>query len=107
MYRTTAFALFLSLASYTSWGEARPAQSEPGQTRPAPARPHQAARLYSTTAIDRYLESEMRRQDIPGISLAIVKNGAPLYVKSYGVATLEHHVPSTPQTAYQIGSVGK
>jgi len=49
----------------------------------------------------------MRRQHIPGISLAVVKNGKPLYVKSYGVATLELKVPTTPQTVYQIGSIGK
>jgi len=49
----------------------------------------------------------MRRQNIPGISLAVVKDGKPLYVKSYGVATLEHAVPAKPQTVFQIGSVGK
>ncbi len=49
----------------------------------------------------------MRRQNIPGISLAVVKNGKPLYVKSYGVATLEHGVHTKPQTVFQIGSVGK
>jgi len=87
MDRWTALALLLSLASYTSWGEAAPA--------------------HSTTAIDRYLESEIRRQNIPGISLAVAKNGKPLYVKSYGVATLEHDVRTKPQTVFQIGSVGK
>jgi CubicO group peptidase (beta-lactamase class C family) len=107
MYRTTALALFLSLASYTSRSEAPQAQSERGQTRPVQDRPRQASHAYSTTAIDRYLESEMRRQNIPGISLAVVKDGKPLYVKSYGVATLEHDVPARPQTVYQIGSVGK
>src|SRR6266851_5379254 len=107
MYRRTAFALFFSLASYTSWGEAPPAQSQPAQTRPAQSQPRQASHAYSTTAIDRHLESEMRRQNIPGISLAVVKNGKPLYLKSYGVATLEHGVHTKPQTVFQIGSVGK
>jgi CubicO group peptidase (beta-lactamase class C family) len=87
MYRTSALALFLSLASYTAWGG--------------------ASRAYSTAAIDRYLETEMRRQNIPGISLAVVKNGKSLYVKSYGVATLELEVPTKPQTVFQIGSIGK
>jgi CubicO group peptidase (beta-lactamase class C family) len=83
MYRTTVAALiFLSLASSASWA-------------------------YSTTAIDRYLQAEMRRQNIPGVSLAVVRNGKPLYVKSYGVATLELEVPASPQTVYQIGSIGK
>jgi CubicO group peptidase (beta-lactamase class C family) len=112
MYRTTAFALFLLLASFTSWGEAPPARSQPARSQPAQTRPgqpqsHQAPHAHSTAAIDRYLESEMRRQNIPGISLAVVKNGRPLYVKSYGVATLEHDVRTKPQTVFQIGSVGK
>jgi CubicO group peptidase (beta-lactamase class C family) len=94
MYRTSVFALFLSLASHTACAKAAPAARA-------------ASHAHSTAAIDRYLQSEMRRQHIPGISLAVVKNGKPLYVKSYGVATLEHGVPATPQTVYQIGSLGK
>ena len=59
------------------------------------------------SAIDRYMQLEMRRQEIPGASLAIIKNGRPFYVKSYGVATLEHRVLTSPKTVFQIGSVGK
>ena len=85
MYRSGALILLLSLASHAWCAEGG----------------------YSTAAIDRFLRSEMRRQQIPGISLAVVKNGEPLYVKTYGVATLEHAVPVTPQTVFQIGSIGK
>jgi CubicO group peptidase (beta-lactamase class C family) len=97
MYRPSALAVFLLLASHSTWGEAPPHHASSRQASPA----------YSTAAIDRYLQTEMRRQHIPGMSLAVVKNGKPLYVKSYGVATLEHAVPTTPQTVYQIGSIGK
>src|SRR5260221_11994452 len=58
-------------------------------------------------AIDRYLRSEMQRQQIPGLSLAVVKNGRPFYVKSYGVATLEHPGPVSPPTGFQPGSIGQ
>jgi CubicO group peptidase (beta-lactamase class C family) len=58
-------------------------------------------------AVDRYLNAEMRRQKIPGLSLAVVRGGEPIYIKGYGVATLEHGVPAKPDTVYQIGSVGK
>jgi CubicO group peptidase (beta-lactamase class C family) len=58
-------------------------------------------------AVDRYLQAEMQRQHIPGIALAVVKNGKPLYVKGYGVATLEHPVPVTPGSVFQLGSIGK
>jgi CubicO group peptidase (beta-lactamase class C family) len=97
MYRTSALAVFLSLASHATWG----------QTQPDGGRQNQVSRAYSTTAIDRYLQNEMRRQNIPGMSLAVVKDGKPLYIKSYGVATLEHDVRTGPQSVYQIGSIGK
>jgi CubicO group peptidase (beta-lactamase class C family) len=58
-------------------------------------------------AVDRYLRAEMRRQHIPGIALAVVKDGRPLYVKGYGVATLEHPVAVAPSTVFQLGSIGK
>ncbi len=69
-----------------------------------------AQHAYATSveeSVDSYLQAEMQRQQIPGLSLAIVKDGKPFYVKSYGVATLEHPVPALPQTVYQIGSIGK
>ncbi len=66
-----------------------------------------SARESFVPAVDRYLEAEMRRQHIPGLSLAVVRGGEPLYVKGYGVATLEHEVPAKPDTVYQLGSVGK
>lgn len=74
-----------------------PAHAEAGLARAAVALP----------AVDRYVRSEMQRQHIPGIALAIVKNGKPLYIKGYGVATLEHDVPVTPQSVFQLGSIGK
>jgi CubicO group peptidase (beta-lactamase class C family) len=96
MYRTIALIIFSSLISYTTWAQVHP-----------PARAGEASQAYSTAAIDRYLQEEMRRQNIPGLSLAVVKNGKALYIKSYGVATLEHGVATKPQTVYQIGSIGK
>jgi CubicO group peptidase (beta-lactamase class C family) len=66
-----------------------------------------SARAPFGPAVDRYLTAEMQRQHIPGMSLAVVRGGAPIYVKGYGVATLEHRVPTGPGTVYQIGSIGK
>ena len=57
--------------------------------------------------IDEFIANEMARQKIPGVSLAIVKDGKPLTVKGYGFANLEHQVPVKPETIFQSGSVGK
>lgn len=58
-------------------------------------------------AVDKYIESEMQKQKIPGVALAIVKNGQIEYVKGYGFANVEHQVPVKADTVFQSGSVGK
>lgn len=65
------------------------------------------AATMATQPVDAYIASEMRSQQIPGLSLAVLRDGRPLYLKSYGVATLEHAVPVKPDTLFQIGSIGK
>jgi len=60
-----------------------------------------------TPAVDRYIAAEMRAQKIPGLSLAVRRAERLVYVKGYGVATLEHAVAASPDTLFQIGSIGK
>ncbi len=57
--------------------------------------------------VDKFVTAEIERQKIPGISLAIVKDGKPLIVKGYGLSNVEHRVPVKPETIFQSGSVGK
>jgi CubicO group peptidase (beta-lactamase class C family) len=60
-----------------------------------------------TANIDEYIKSEMQKQKIPGVSLAVIKDGKPIVVKGYGLANVEHQVPVKPETVFQSGSVGK
>src|SRR5687768_1369859 len=60
-----------------------------------------------TTQVDEFIQAEMQKQKIPGVSLAVVKDGRPLLAKGYGFANLEHQVPVKPETIFQSGSVGK
>ena len=57
--------------------------------------------------VDEFITAEMQKQKIPGVSLAVVKDGKPLIAKGYGFANLEHAVPVKPETVFQSGSVGK
>jgi CubicO group peptidase (beta-lactamase class C family) len=57
--------------------------------------------------IDRYIKAEMRRQKIPGIALAVLRDGKISLLKSYGFANVEHRVPVKPETVFQSGSIGK
>jgi len=57
--------------------------------------------------IDDYVKAEMEKQHIPGLSLAVVKNGAIATSRAYGMANLELNVAARPETVFKIGSVSK
>ena len=57
--------------------------------------------------IDRFVSGEMSRQKIPGMAVAVVKNGEAVVAKGYGFANLEHQVPVTTNSIFNSGSVGK
>lgn len=58
-------------------------------------------------SVDQYVQSQMRKQKIPGLSLAIVRNGTLIESKGYGFSNLELQVPVKPETIFQSGSLGK
>lgn len=58
-------------------------------------------------ALDERILAEMQRQQIPGLSIAVVKDGKIVREAGYGMANLEHQVAVTPDTIFQSGSVGK
>lgn len=57
--------------------------------------------------IDAVVRTEMARQKIPGVALAVVHHGEVVKVQGYGEANVEHHVPVRPETIFQSGSLGK
>jgi CubicO group peptidase (beta-lactamase class C family) len=52
--------------------------------------------------VDEHVRSEMQRQKIPGLSLAVVRNGEVVKARGYGSASLELNVPATADTVYYI-----
>ena len=63
--------------------------------------------LGPAATVDDVVEAEMARHRIPGVAVAIVRQGQPPILKGYGFANVEHRVPVTPDTIFQSGSVGK
>jgi CubicO group peptidase (beta-lactamase class C family) len=57
--------------------------------------------------IDEYLRKEMQAQQIPGVALAVVKDGKIVLARGYGIANVEHQVPVKAETIFQSGSTGK
>src|SRR5258705_13475415 len=57
--------------------------------------------------IDDIVKAEMAQQHIPGVAIAVMKDGKIVRSGGYGVASMELSVPVTPQTVFKIGSVSK
>jgi D-alanyl-D-alanine carboxypeptidase len=57
--------------------------------------------------IDDLIKSEMERQQIAGLSLAVVRDGKVIKAQGYGLANVETETPAKPETVYKIASVSK
>lgn len=60
-----------------------------------------------TDKVDDYVKAQMDLQKIPGLSIAVVRNGEVVKAKGYGLANVELNVAAKPETVYQSGSMGK
>jgi CubicO group peptidase (beta-lactamase class C family) len=57
--------------------------------------------------VDAAIRQQMTEQRIPGISLAVVRNGKIIKATGYGLANLEVRAPVTPETIFEAGSITK
>ena len=57
--------------------------------------------------VDTYVQGEMRSSQLPGVALAVIRNGSVIKTAAYGLANVEQDVSVTPQTVFQIQSVTK
>lgn len=57
--------------------------------------------------IDSDAQAVLQHTDTPGATLAIYRDGQPLYVHAYGLADRERKTPATASTYYEIGSITK
>lgn len=57
--------------------------------------------------LDAFVVREMTARHIPGLALAVVRNGRTVLARGYGHADLAHGVPVTDSTAFLIASVTK
>lgn len=57
--------------------------------------------------IDTWLKAQYQYDQLPGISVAIVKDQEVLFSKGYGWADTEQKVPATSETLYSICSISK
>jgi CubicO group peptidase (beta-lactamase class C family) len=57
--------------------------------------------------VDRFIRSELARQRIPGLAVAVLRGDSIVLARGYGFAKMEHHVPATDSTVFSVGSLTK
>jgi D-alanyl-D-alanine carboxypeptidase len=57
--------------------------------------------------VDKYIAAKMAEKSIPGLALAVIRDGHVLKEKAYGYANLELKAPVTLQTSFQWASTTK
>src|ERR1700732_2372882 len=91
MFRRTRTTLLLCLVL---WGNLCVAQT----SAPTPK---------SLDGLDAIITKAMADSKIPGLSVAIVRDGKVIYAKGFGYRDVEKKFPVTTDTIFAIGSVSK
>jgi CubicO group peptidase (beta-lactamase class C family) len=60
-----------------------------------------------TDAVDRTVQQTLRAWEVPGVAVAIVRDGEVIYLKGFGVRELGRADPVTPDTVFPIASCTK
>jgi CubicO group peptidase (beta-lactamase class C family) len=63
--------------------------------------------LSRADAIDDMVRQTMKASSVPGVSIAIVKDGHIVKAAGYGLAEVENQVPARPDTVWEIASLSK
>jgi CubicO group peptidase (beta-lactamase class C family) len=88
--------LFLAIVALFTFGEPF--------TLPQPAQVSDDA---ASRKVDAYVTAEMHSEKIPGLALAVMRDGKIIKAQGYGLSNVELNVPVKPETIFQTGSVGK
>jgi hypothetical protein len=57
--------------------------------------------------VNDYVQAQMRWERIPGVSIAVVRDGKVLRSNGYGFSNLETNTLAAPDTVYKMGSLSK
>jgi D-alanyl-D-alanine carboxypeptidase len=57
--------------------------------------------------VDEFINAEMQKLHVPGVAVAVIKDGKVIKSKGYGLANVETNTPVTTETVFKIGSISK
>jgi len=69
--------------------------------------PLSGAAVPSMSSYDKTISDLMRKYDIPGGAVAVLRDGKLIYARGFGYADVEHKTPVQPDALFRIASVSK
>ena len=97
---TVALSVFI-LFSQAALSEPTPSPAPPATERTNSLPPE------ASKKIDDAATKMLRENGVPGVSVAVVKDGKLAYTKAYGLADVASHRPAMTSMIYSIGSISK
>ncbi|MGH9796168.1 MAG: serine hydrolase domain-containing protein [Candidatus Acidiferrales bacterium] len=56
---------------------------------------------------DDFIRAQMKQQNIPGLAIAVIKDGKVIKAEGYGLANIKQKIPAKAETVFKIASVSK
>jgi CubicO group peptidase (beta-lactamase class C family) len=66
-----------------------------------------AAAKEPLAGFDSFVDQALHSWDVPGLAIAVVKNGQVIFAEGHGLRDVEKKLPVTPKTLFAIGSCSK
>ncbi len=95
-----AFAAGIAPAQQRLTGTETSSPVAVAETAPAPPQ-----ELFA--GFDEFVAATMKEWKVPGLAIAVIKDGKVVLSKAYGTRDIESGAPVTPQTLFAIGSISK
>lgn len=97
------FQLLLGVLAALTLAAAAPAEA----AKPEPALRRLDESALKPRQIDAAVEKLMAKGQVPGLALALIQNGQPVYVKAYGLRSVENKQPLAADTVMYAASLTK
>lgn len=104
LFLSTVFSLMVGVTTAQQPATASNLPAASASTSfPAPLSPNSL----SLKGLDEFIAAVMQDWKVPGLAIAIVKDGEVIHSKGYGFRDVKKKLPVTPKTLFAIGSITK
>ena len=104
MKRITSLFILFSIRCLACWAQQ---QGQPGPITTHELAKNQAIAEVAIARLTRDIPMLLKESDVPGLSIALVRNGKLVWSKAFGIANTDTKKPVTNETVFEAASLSK